>query len=117
MAEPSSPLFKEFLKWAIRTEADDPDDLFESADVASVMQEKRKSIVDLAFDLYIPASYMYAVARGWKRLGVRGLAHVADALDVPLSRFILDADGVTRNEVRLYRQYQAIAPRVTIMGS
>ena len=116
-AEPSSPLFKEFLKWAVRTEVDEPDFVFAAADVASVMREKGKSLVDLASDLFVPVSYMYAVARGWKRLGIRGLGHVAEALDVPLSRFILDPEGVTRFEVQRYNAYLHVAPRVTILGS
>lgn len=116
-AAPSSPLFKEFLKWAVRTEADQPDFVFAAADVASVMREQRKSVVDLASDLFIPPTYMYAIARGWKRLGIRGLGHVAEALDVPLSRFILDPEGVTRFEVQRYNAYRLVAPRVTIFGS
>lgn len=115
-ADPSSPLFNEYLRWAIRTEADKPDYLFIAADVASVMREQKKSIQDLASDLFVPLPYMYAVARGWKRLGIRGLAHVAQALDVPLIQFVRDGDGEARFETQRYLEYREVAPHVTILG-
>ena len=59
---------------------------------------------------------MLAVMRGWHRLGLRGLALVAEALNVPISAFILNADGAPRMDVRRYHAYRIVAPKVTILG-
>jgi hypothetical protein len=114
--QPGTPLFEAFVSLAMRTFMDKPDWLFEAADIGGVMRELQIDVMPLAEKLHAPVIYVYAVARGWIRLGVRGIALFAEALDVPMSRFFVDEDGDFRLEVRRYHEFRSIAPTVTILG-
>lgn len=114
--DPSSPLFQEMLSYALRAELDAPDRLIASADISAVLTETIVSIEQLADRLQVPPIYVYACARGWHRVGLRGLALIAEALDEPLATFFLHADGRARMDVRRYNSYRLVAPHVTIMG-
>jgi hypothetical protein len=115
-ASPDSTLATEFISLALRARLDTPDRVFASADIAAVMNEEGVSYTELAYELEIPPAYIYAVMRGWHRLGVRGLALMAEGLRVPISAFFVDADGQSRIEVRRYHAFRYVAPNVTIMG-
>jgi hypothetical protein len=115
-ASPDSRLATEFISLAIRAGLDTPDRIFAAADIGAVMHEQRVSFAELAEELVIPPAYVYAVMRGWHRLGVRGLALMAEGLRVPISAFFVDADGQSRIEVRRYHAFRYVAPSVTIMG-
>jgi len=115
-ASPRSQFFKLTLATAIEQRNDVPDDLLVAADVASVMDELEISVIPLAGDLDVPPAFMHAVYRGWRRLGLRGLLRVAEALDVPLAAFFLDDDGKPRLDVRRYQKYRLVAPEVTSLG-
>ncbi|HEV2642464.1 MAG TPA: hypothetical protein VGT98_07145 [Candidatus Elarobacter sp.] len=115
-ADPHSALFREFVGLAMRAELDTPDHFFAGADVASVLGEQDVNWHDLGLGLEVPPVYMYAVYRGWKRLGLRGLSLIAEAVGVPLAAFMVDANGVPRIEVRRYNAYRLVAPYVTILG-
>ena len=115
-ADPSTDLFREIVAFAIRAEFDKPTRTVASADVASVMDECGVTEHELADTIGAPVSYLYAVRRGWHRLGLRGLAVVAEALEVPLARFFVDPDDRFRPDVQRYAAYRIVAPRVTILG-
>ena len=115
-APPTSPLFRAFLDLAIRTGMDRPDDLIASADVAGVLEELDVHWHDLALSMSVPPSYMYAIQRGWHRLGPRGLALLAEALRIPIAWFFFQAGGERRLDARRYSAYRQVAPHVTILG-
>jgi hypothetical protein len=115
-AAPDSRLFSELVAMAMRAELDVPDKLIAAADIGSVMHEEGISSENLADDLHVPPIYAHACARGWHRLGLRGLALVAESLRVPLSAFYFSPDGSRRPNVRNYLAYRIVAPRVTILG-
>jgi hypothetical protein len=115
-AAPSSKFFSEFVAYAMRVELDASDHFFAGADLASVLAELGVTVHQLAASLHVPHIYLHAVARGWHRLGLRGWALVAEALDVPMAAFLLDQNGNPRDDVRRYNAYRMVAPRVTILG-
>lgn len=115
-AEPGSPLFRAFVDLAIRTEMDRPDDLIASADVKGLLDEIGVHWHDVGLAMSVPPMYIYAIMRGWHRLGPRGLALLAETLGVPIARFFLDEKGAPRMDVRRYAAYRRVAPRVTILG-
>lgn len=114
-AEPKSVLFREFSHFAMRAGLNTPGPSVVAADVASVMDECGVNREDLADRLNAPLVYVYAIERGWHRLGLRGLALVAEALDVPLGAFFVGADNRRRLEVRRFSAYRQIA-KTTILG-
>jgi hypothetical protein len=114
-ADPSSTFFSEITSLAIRAELDRPNPSVASADVAAVMDELGVSVHELANKLEVPLPYIWAIHRGWHRLGMRGLALVAEALEVPIGRFFHDGT-VWRLDSRRYFVYRTIAPQVTILG-
>jgi hypothetical protein len=117
MAEsPSSKLFQEFISYAIRAQLDIPDRIIAAADVAGVMRSAAVDVGELADRLHVPEIFVYACGRGWHRLGLRGLALMAEAMDVPLNAFFLDPDLQAHLDVRRYNSYRLTAPQVTIMG-
>jgi hypothetical protein len=105
-APPKSRLFEEFVALAMRARIEGVDDFFVAADVASVMAEEQVHFTDLATALRVPYPFIYAVKRGWHRLSLTGLALVAEALNVPISAFIVDANGHPRLDVRRYHAYR-----------
>jgi len=115
-AAPGSPLFRAFVDFAIRAEMDRPDDHIASADVPGLLDELGVHWHDVSLQMSVPPAYIYAVLRGWHRLGPRGLALVAETLGVPIARFFLDEKGAPRMDVRRYAAYRTVAPRVTILG-
>jgi hypothetical protein len=115
-AAPGSGLFEEFVAMAMRLELDRPDTFTAAADVGSVMAELDIGATALAARMHVPIPFIHAVAVGWHRLGLRGLALVAEALEVPIATFFVDADGATRLEVRRYLAFRYVGPSVTILG-
>jgi hypothetical protein len=115
-ADPSSAMFQELIAYAMRVGLDTPDALIASADVETVVAESGLDIATISARLHAPPIFILACVRGWHRLGLRGLALMAEALEVPLAAFFLDADGERRPNVRRYSAYRTVAPRVTILG-
>ena len=114
-APPDSDLFQEFMHLTARAGLDNPSPTVASADVAAVMDECGVNRYALAQSLNVPVIYIYAIEKGWHRLGLRGLAHVAEALGVPLGTFFVGSDNRRRLEVRRYAAYRLIA-RTTYIG-
>ena len=115
-AEPGSPLFRAFIDFAIRAELDRPDEFMAAADVKGLLDDLDMHWHDLSLAMSVPPAYIYAIMRGWHRLGPRGLGLLAETLRVPIARFFLDEKGAPRMDVRRYASYRRIAPRVTILG-
>ena len=61
---------------------------------------------ELAERLHVPFAYAFALDRGWKRLGTRGLLYVASNLGVSVGTFVRNDHWQTRPRVQIYQAFR-----------
>lgn len=101
---------------ALRTSWTAPTPFFQAADIPGTLEDLGVDYRQLAEELGLPIALSYALASGWHRPGIRGLALIAEAVGVPVSRFFFEDDS-PRIQVRRYRAYKIEAARATMFGN
>jgi hypothetical protein len=112
-ALPGTPWFDEIRNAMHRSNVNGLDPLLRGADIGAVCARQGVTVHELADRLEVPFAYAFAVDRGWKRLGTRGLLYVASCLGVGVGSFIRNDDWEQRPRVRIYNAFRLAEREVT----
>jgi len=112
-ALPGTPWFDEVRNAMHRGNVNGLDPLLRGADVGSVCGQLGVTVHELAERLEVPFPYAFALDRGWKRLGTRGLLYVASCLGVGVGTFVRNDHWQTRPRVQLYNAFRLVEAEVT----